>query len=98
MNDIGARGAHPLLKPFASADRRSSLCFIACQRRADRKAKDRDAGVIVAARRRRPGFRRDDLDVVIHATQPLGERSDIHFGSAEAIRKIPADGLDNAHA
>ena len=98
VNDVRARPADPVVKPFAAAHARAALCLEARQRMRDRKPMDGRAVVDLAADGVDRGIGRDDLDVVAETPQPRRQPRHVRFGAAGRDGEIPTHRLNDLHA
>ena len=95
MEDIRSRGAQPLVLTFGTSSGHAALRFVARSRGRNRVAENGNAVVVVLARAGR--VRRDHCDRVTGVAQPATQRRDVDFGTAQALRVIPTEGVDDLH-
>ncbi len=97
VHDVGANVGEPAMQMFGAPNRDIALRFRARGRGRDRIAEHIAAFVFVDARRRQPGFGRGNEHLMSARAKFSRHCRDIHFGAADAIGVIPAEGLHDLH-
>jgi len=98
VQDIRTKRCQPAMEQLGTANHGDPLRLVASRRRWDGISKDWSLFVEVFCSAITARFGCSDIDVVPSRPCPPAQTGNIHFGSAETLRIVPADGVDDLHA